>query len=127
MRGTSMAGPSKRVPHAGETMQIDAFVESMEELGDLGPGASLPPPLPPKKASRGMWIVGAIVVLLAAGLGIGAGWFLLAGQSPPAPAAMPASPAPAAPQPAEEPEAPPEVMQLDEVVFDSDEPAAPAP
>lgn len=107
-------------------MQIDAFVDGMEELGDLGPGASLPPPLPPKKASKGMWIVGVIVVLLAAGLGIGAGWFILAGETAPvAPAVVPApAPAPAS----AEPEAAPEVMQLDEVVFDSDdEPAAPAP
>jgi len=106
-------------------MQIDAFVDGMEELGDLGPGAPLPPPLPPKKASKGMWIVGVLVVLLAAGLGIGAGWFLLAGQQPTAPLPVPPAPRPVA-EPVE-PEAPPEVMQLDEVVFDSDEPAAPAP
>jgi hypothetical protein len=106
-------------------MQIDAFVDGMEDLGDLGPGAPLPPPLPPKRASKAMWIVGVIVVLLAAGLGIGAGWFILAGETAPvAPAAVPA-PAPAPPPAA--PEAAPEVMQLDEVVFDSDEPAAPTP
>lgn len=115
-----MAGPSKRVPHAGETMQIDALVESMEELGNLGPGASLPPPLPPKKASKAMWIVGALVVLLAAGLGIGAGWFLLVDGAPSAaPSPTPAPPEPAAAGAPDEPE----VMQLDEVVFDSDEPA----
>lgn len=103
-------------------MQIDALVDQMQDLGDLGPGAALPPPLPPKGTSKVTWIVGAIVVLLAAGLGIGAGWYLLADreQAPSVTStARPAPPAPAEPAAAEPAPAEPaaDVVQMDEVVF----------
>lgn len=88
-------------------MQIDAI--DLQDLGELGIGGELPPPLPPKKTSKLTWIIGALVVLLAAGLGIGAGFFLLAGSSDdPPPAAAPS--APPAPDEAD-------VVQMDEVVF----------
>jgi len=87
-------------------MQIDAI--DLQDLGELGIGGELPPPLPPKKTSKLTWIIGALVVLLAAGLGIGAGFFLFAGSSEEPPAAAPSAP----PAPVE-----PDVVQMDEIVF----------
>lgn len=87
-------------------MQIDAFVDEMQDLGDLGPGGALPPPLPPKKPSAIKWVLASLVVLVAAGLGIGAGWFFFASD------ADGSATAPAVEEPIGG-----EVLQLDEVVF----------
>lgn len=106
-------------------MQIDAIVDQLEDLGDSDFGPA-PPPLPPKRASKAMWIVGALVVLLMAGLGVGLGVYLFGGSEPP-PAAAAAHPAPAPapePEPAAERATPePDVVQMDEVVFGAEEPA----
>jgi hypothetical protein len=124
-----MAGNKRSRPDPGATMQIDAIVDQLEDLGDSDFGPA-PPPLPPKRASKAMWIVGALVVLLMAGLGVGLGVYLFGGSEP-APAAVAAPPAPALPAPA--PAAPepavdraepqPDVVQMDEVVFGAEEPA----
>jgi hypothetical protein len=119
----------KRDP--GRTMQIDALVDELEDLGppsDFGPA---PPPLPPKRAGKTMWIVGALVVLLMAGLGIGLGVFLFGAPEPsaatraPAPAPVP-QPSPAEPSTPPAPAEPRDVVQMDEVVFGAERPAASA-
>ncbi len=119
----------------GATMQLDAIVDDLEEIDAprLG-GAGLPPPLPPKKASRGVWIVGALVVVIATSLGLAVGFAFLTGSSEgeasapaaPGPVGAAASPDSAAEPsiegaaPAEDPEeeAEPNVVSLDEIVFD---------
>lgn len=102
----------------GQTMQIDALVDSFEEIapppGGLG---ALPPPLPPKRVSPIVWALMGLVVLAMAGLGIGAGlWLMNRAEPPPALPAVPEAAAPQAPTgaPAEEPD----VVQLDDVVLD---------
>lgn len=119
-----MAGNKRSRPDPGATMQIDAIVDQLEDLGDSDFGPA-PPPLPPKRASKAMWIVGALVVLLMAGLGVGLGVYLFGGSEP-APAAVAAPPPPAAPEPApavDRAEPQPDVVQMDEVVFGAEEPA----
>jgi len=86
----------------GATMQLDAIVDDLEEFetpGDLAHALSGPPPLPPKKASKAMWVVGGLVVLIASGAAVGIGLFLFGGSEPAAPAteaSAPAEPEPAA-------------------------------
>jgi hypothetical protein len=133
-----MAGRKRQdIPDAGATMQIDAIADELEDYEAADELGAAPPPLPPQRRSKAAWIVGGLVVLLAAGLGIAAGVVLLGGEDPPptptaspapAPANPPAPPAAAAsptPAPAEAAPAPPgerEVLQMDEIVFGQDEP-----
>lgn len=129
----NMAGKRRgEIRDAGATMQVDALVDELEDLGPPSNFGPAPPPLPPKKASKLVWVVGALVVLLAAALGIGAGIYILGGETPPPvtqapqeiarPAAAPpaAEPTAAEPAPAEPAH---DVVQMDEVVFGADEPA----
>lgn len=123
----------------GMTMQLDAVVDSMEDVAmapDLGPRMSGPPPLPPQRISKGMWVVGVLIVLAMAGLGIGAGAYVLGGGGETATAAPP-TPAPSAARAGAEsgPEAPSAegeeepsgVVQLDEFVFDENTEETPPP
>jgi hypothetical protein len=128
----------KRPIDAGATMQIDAFVDELEDVGARGP--SRPPPLPPKKPGKLAWVAGILVVLLMAGLGVGLGLtvFGVEDDGGPGPVVVtnprndPQSLVPDAgaqtigtPPPDN---ANPNVVQLDEVVFDPAQPApAPAP
>ncbi|MFK7990295.1 MAG: hypothetical protein AB8I08_30015 [Sandaracinaceae bacterium] len=121
------------LPGGGQTMELDAVVDQLEEIapppGGLGAG---PPPLPPKKSSPLMYLLAVVVVLAMGGLGIVAGSFLLGTEEPSATAA-PAEPEPVEPvaesaTPEAEAAAPeaesaegepaPDVVQLEEVVFD---------
>lgn len=128
-----MPSDRKSIPTGGATMQLDAIADDLEEVAvpDLGPSMPAPPPLPPKKASTSVWIIGALVVLLATGLGLGVGLYVLNSSTPETPtaAAPPAEPeAPVEPEEAAEPEATDDgthnVVSLDDVVFDgTEEPA----
>lgn len=112
-----MAGKRREdIPDAGATMQIDALTDDLEELGPSVP--ALPPPLPPKKASTAMWVIGVLVVVLMMALGVGAGFVLFGSEPAPVvqPAAEPREPEETAPAPADD------VVQMEEVVFE-----APAP
>ncbi len=102
-------------------MQIDAIADDLEDLGPPSDFGAAPPPLPPKRVSKGVWIAGAVVVVLMVALGIGAGVVLLGGDEPAAATQG------AATEPSAEPEAPAEgpaegnVVQMDEVVFGAEE------
>lgn len=129
-----MASGGKRppVPDGGKTMQLDALVDELEEVAPppgLGHGETRPPPLPPKKTSKGMLVVGIVIVLLAAGLGIGAGAYLMGTPDAPPPEALTDPPRPGAPADPDRSPYPPEadegsgeagddsdVVQLDEVL-----------
>ena len=118
-----MAGKKREEsPDAGATMQIDAIADDLEDIEAPGgylpdPGPSLPPPLPPKRVGKAVWVVGGLVVVLMIALGVGAGFVLFGGDDP-APVA-PASPPPTESTEPEAPAAEPEVMQIDEVVFEA--------
>lgn len=134
-------------PGGGATMQLDAVIDDLEEVPDVGgladlPRGTAPPPLPPKKAGAGAWVAGIAVVALMAGLGLGFGWYVLGwGQTEAEPVADVAESEPAeaaaAPEEAAPEEAAPEesgaaegeetlpadeessdVVQLDEFVID---------
>jgi hypothetical protein len=117
-------------PTGAATMQIDALVDDMEELpGEEEPAfrGSGPPPLPPKRVNKAVWIVGIFVILLASGLGVGFGILVFGGAKRPPPAVVRTAPAHPPPAPAKAPAAePPDVVQMDEVVFDVEESAPPA-
>lgn len=116
-----MAQGGKRapVPDGGKTMQLDAVVDELEEVA-LPPNLAAPPPLPPKKTSKGMVIVGVVIVLLAAGLGIGAGAFLMGTSDAPEATAEAATPeatgADEVSAPADDEEGEADIVQIDEVV-----------
>ncbi|MCA9608817.1 MAG: hypothetical protein KC619_24605 [Myxococcales bacterium] len=128
----------KRKPGTPDaTMQLDAVADDFEvidapSLDAMGPGA--PPPLPPKKAGTSAWLVGGLVVVLAAAAAVGIGLVLRSMRTPaPTPAAA-AEPPPAPQTPvAEAPEAPaeaPATVQMEAIVFDEgevDEGAEPDP
>ncbi|GAB5541268.1 MAG: hypothetical protein SangKO_010280 [Sandaracinaceae bacterium] len=72
----------ENAPGGGATMQLDAVIDDLEEVPDVGgladlPRGTAPPPLPPKKAGAGAWVAGIAVVALMAGLGLGFGWYVL--------------------------------------------------
>ncbi len=106
-----MAGKKREdIPDAGATMQLDAIVDDLDDIAAPGGyGPSMPPPLPPKKVSPVVWVIGGLVVALMIALGVGAGFVLFGGEAEPV-----VQPAPAA-------EPGPGVVQMEEVVF---EPAA---
>lgn len=123
----------KPVATGGATMQLDAVVDDLEEVPDVGgladlPRGTAPPPLPPKKAGAGAWIAGVAVVLLMTGAGLGIGYYVLGwGQPAQAPqAAAPRAEVEAAEELAEpeqaddqaEAEPAEDVVQLDEFVID---------
>jgi hypothetical protein len=128
---------SAEASDGNRTMQLDAVVDELEEVApppDVGADAAAPPPLPPKKPSKAIWIVGALVIVVAAGLGIGVGVFLLGDEEPAATAAgaegeaTGATPRETAAPPADQGEAGDQaddgaegegddVVQMDEVVF----------
>jgi len=86
----------KPVATGGATMQLDAVVDDLEEVPDVGgladlPRGTAPPPLPPKKAGAGAWIAGVAVVLLMTGAGLGIGYYVL-GWGQPAQAPQAAAP-----------------------------------
>src|SRR5688500_2959931 len=88
----------------GATMQIDALVDDMEDVDDPNAfGVSRPPPLPPKKPAKIMYVIGVLVVLLAAGLGVVAGLFFFGYLGPTTAPETVAMPPPPPPQPAPEP------------------------
>ncbi len=112
-------------------MELDAVVDQMEEIAPPPGGlAAAPPPLPPKKFSPAMYVVAVTVVALMGGLGIAAGSFLLGGSgaethpaaaptvAPDEPTADAADEGDAPPAETEEGAAEPDVVQLEEVVFD---------
>src|SRR5262245_32924409 len=132
-----MADERKHVD-PGATMQVDALVEDYDDADDAAPYPAAPPPLPRKKASALAIVLGVVVVLLAAGLGIFGGVMFFGLFSEPAPVVPRVSAVPAPPRHVEAPEeapappAPPaNVVQLDEVVIDPgptpEAPPAPAP
>lgn len=96
-------------------MQLDGVADQLEEL-DLPPELAdrlisrVPPPLPPRRFSPIAWAAVIAVVLLAAGLGLGAGYYLLGWWHTDT----------AAPAPAEETEGEGghDVVRIDEVVID---------
>lgn len=121
----AMARDEKRGPAGGATMQLDAIADDLEEFDapDLAHQMSAPPPLPPKKAGKGVWIAGALVVILATGLGLGVGLYVL--NRSPEPAATDQAVAEPATQAEQGAEATGEagadgenVVSLEEVVFD---------
>lgn len=105
-----MAGKKREdIPDAGATMQLDAIVDDLEDIVPPGAyGPSMPPPLPPKRVSPVMWLVGGLVVALMIALGVGAGFVLFGGEAEPV--VQPAAPA-AEPDPG--------VVQMEEVVFEA--------
>lgn len=113
------------IPDAGATMQIDSIADQLEDYEAADQLGAAPPPLPPRRGSKAMWAVGGVVVLLAGGLGLTAGIYLLregASEVPPsAPVVEPATAADPSP-----PSEGADVLQMDEFVF-GDEPAAGAP
>ncbi|HBQ16512.1 MAG TPA: hypothetical protein DEF51_37050 [Myxococcales bacterium] len=132
----------ENAPGGGATMQLDAVIDDLEEVPDVGgladlPRGTAPPPLPPKKAGAGAWVAGIAVVALMAGLGLGFGWYVLGwGQTEAEPVADVAEAEPAEADTAPEEAAPEEsgaaegeetlpadeessdVVQLDEFVID---------
>lgn len=132
-------GRKRKTGTPDATMQLDAVVDDLEEIAapDLMQvhAMSAPPPLPPKKAGASAWLVGGAVVVIAAAAAVGIGLGLRSMRPGPAPTPAAASePAPAAPEPApevvaeepaEEPtEAAGPTVQMEEFVFDDEEPAA---
>lgn len=128
-------------------MELDALIDDMEEFEvpeDIEHAVSAPPPLPPQKASRSVWVIGAVVILVGASAAVGLGLYMMnnggpqptAAAEPPAPAPAPIAPAqPAAEEAASEntagagtvddgaeqgTEAEPPVVVMDEFVFEGD-------
>ena len=132
----------ENAPGGGATMQLDAVIDDLEEVPDVGgladlPRGTAPPPLPRKKVGAGAWVAGIAVVALMAGLGLGFGWYVLGwGQTEAEPVADVAEAEPAEADTAPEEAAPEEsgaaegeetlpadeessdVVQLDEFVID---------
>ncbi|HJL20565.1 MAG TPA: hypothetical protein RMH99_33215 [Sandaracinaceae bacterium LLY-WYZ-13_1] len=127
-------GSDRPVPDGGRTMQLDAVVDDLEEVAPPDVGTGRPPPLPPKKPKTALYVVAGIVILLAAGLGVGAGAVLLGddpapeGAAAPPPDAAPgeaqpataeaAETAPPADEPADEAEGEEDVVEVEAFVID---------
>lgn len=114
------------------TMQLDAVVDDLEEieapvLAEMHLDSMAPPPLPPKRAGASAWLVGGLVVVLAACAAIGIGLVLRATRTgaAPTPAAAATPPAPETPA-AEEPATEPATVQMEAIVFDDEVAAEPA-
>lgn len=119
-----MGGTGAEPPDGG-TMQLDAMVDDMEEVeppGDLLDRVSAPPPLPPKKVSTTMWIVGGLVVFVGAGAALGIGLYMMSTTTDTPETAAPEEPPPAPAVPPEDdteeasPDETPNVV-MDEFVF----------
>jgi hypothetical protein len=130
------------IADASATMQIDAIADQLEDYEAQDELGAAPPPLPPPRRSNAVWLVGGLVVLLAAGLGIAAGVLFsgdsstptpppaAVGRAAPEPSAPVAEDRPTSPEPTPE-QAPPEgaepagsepaeapaVLQMDDIVF----------